>query len=61
MLGNWKDSDEAHHSTVMAAIQYSEKKNRRQMNFPLTLKAKMMIAFPSIRTLQRPPSSQKIS
>jgi hypothetical protein len=32
----------------------------RQMNFPLTLKAKMMIAFPSIRTLQRPPSSRKI-
>jgi hypothetical protein len=31
----------------------------RQMNFPLTLKAKMMIAFPSIRTLQRPPSYQK--
>ena len=53
-------SDEAHHSAAMAAIQYS-KKNMRQMNFPLTLKAKMMIAFPSIRTLQRPQSCQKIS
>jgi hypothetical protein len=28
-----------------------------QMNFPLTLKVKMMIVFPSFRTLQRPPSS----
>jgi hypothetical protein len=48
--------DEAHHYAVMAAIQYSEKK-MREMNFLLTLKAMMMIAFPSIRTLQRPPSS----
>jgi hypothetical protein len=32
---------------------------KTKMIFPLTLKAKMMIAFPSIRTLQRPPSSQK--
>ncbi len=53
-------SDEAHHYAVMAAIQYSEKK-MRQMKFLLTLKAKMMIAFSSIRTLQRPPSSQKFS
>ena len=37
------------------------RKFMRQINFPLTLKAKMMIAFPSIRTLQRSPSSQKNS
>jgi hypothetical protein len=27
------------------------------MNFPLTLKARMMIGFPSFRTLQNPPSA----
>jgi hypothetical protein len=36
------------------------RKFMRQMNFSLTLKAKMMIAFPSIRTIQRPPSSRKL-
>ncbi len=60
MLGNWK-------SIVMKLIiplswqQFNIlRKNMRQMNFPLTLKAKMMIAFPSIRTLQRPPSFRNI-
>ncbi len=59
MLGNWKD-------IVMKLItmllwqQFNIlRENMRQMNFSLTLKAKMMIAFPSIRTPQRPPSSQK--
>jgi hypothetical protein len=59
MLGNWK-------GIVMKLIilllwqQFNIlRKFMRQMNFPLTLKAKMMIAFPSIRTLQRPPSPRK--
>jgi hypothetical protein len=59
MLGNWK-------AIVMKLIipllwqQFSIlRKFMRQMNFPLTLKVKMMIAFPSTRTLQRPPSSRK--
>ncbi len=33
---------------------------RTKMIFPLTLKAKIMIVICSFRTLQRPPSSQKI-
>ncbi len=60
MLGNWK-------GIVMKLIipllwqQFNIlRKVMRQMNFPLTLKATMMIAFPSIRTLKRPPSSQNI-
>jgi hypothetical protein len=59
MLGNWK-------SIVMKLIylllwqQFSILSLFMiQMNFPLTL-TKMMIVFPSFRTLQRPPSSQKI-
>jgi hypothetical protein len=52
-------SNEAHLSPVMAEFNIL-KKIMRQMNFPLTLKAKMMIVFSSFRTLQRPPSSQKI-
>ncbi len=54
MLGNWK-------GIVMKLIiprlwqQFNIlRKFMRQMNFPLTSRAKMMIAFPSIRTLQRP-------
>ena len=59
MLGNWM-------GIVMKLIilllwqQFNIlRKFMRQMNFPLTLKAKMMIAFPSIRILQRPPSFQQ--
>jgi hypothetical protein len=58
MLSNWK-------GIVLKLIiplfwqQFNiVRKNMRQMIFSLTLKVKMMIAFPSIRTLQRPPSSQ---
>jgi hypothetical protein len=32
-----------------------------QMNFPLTLKAKMMIVCPSFRTLQRPHHLKRFS
>ena len=61
LLGNWK--------TIAVKLIYLLlwqqfnilRKFMIQMNFPLTLKAKMMIAFPSIRTLQRPPLSLKIS
>ena len=49
-------SDEAHYLLLWQQFNIL-RKFMRQMNFPLTLKAKMMIAFPSIRTLQRPPSS----
>ncbi len=56
MLGDWK-------GIVMKLIipllwqQFNIlRKNMRRMNFPLTLKAKMMTAFLSIRSLQRPPS-----
>ncbi len=49
-------SNEAYLSAVMAAIQYSEKIHDTD-EFPLTLKAKIMIVFLSFRTLQRPPSS----
>jgi hypothetical protein len=51
-------SNEAHLFAVKAAIQYSEKIHDTD-DFPLTLKAKMMIVFPVFRTLQRTPSSQK--
>ena len=57
MLGNWK-------SIAMKLIylllwqQFNIlRKFMIQMNFLLTLKAKMMKVFPSFRTLQRPPSS----
>jgi hypothetical protein len=57
-------SNEAHLSAVKAAIQYSETLSdtnlQNQDDFPRTLKVKMIIVFPSFRTLQRPPSSQKI-
>ncbi len=59
MLGNWKGI--VMKLTILLLSQQFNilRKNMRQMNFPLTLKAKMMIACPSIRTLQRPPSSRK--
>jgi hypothetical protein len=54
-------SNQAHLSAVMAAIQYSETLPdthlQSQDDFPLTLKAKMMIVICSFRTIQRPPSS----
>ncbi len=57
MLGNWKGIL----MKLIILLSWQQfnilRKFMRQMNFPLTLKAKMMIAFPSIRTLQRPPSS----
>ncbi len=60
MLGNWKGIV----MKLIILLLWQQinilQKNMRQMNFPLTLKAKMMIAFPAIRTLQRPPSSQKL-
>jgi hypothetical protein len=34
MLGNWKDSNEAHYSAVMAAIQYSEINHETDEFFP---------------------------
>jgi hypothetical protein len=52
-------SDEAHHSAVMAAIQYFEKKHETD-EFPPDFEGKDDDAFPFIRTLQRPPSSRKI-
>ncbi len=61
MLGNWKGIV----MKLFIPLYWQQfnilRKNMRQMNYPLTLKAKMMIAFPSIRTLLRPPSSQKKS
>ncbi len=60
MLGNWK-------GIVMKLIiplswqQFNIlRKFMRQMNFPLTLKAKMMIAFPPSEPYKDPLSSQKI-
>jgi hypothetical protein len=53
-------SDEAHLSTVKAAIKYYEKIHDTDQ-FPLTLKAKMMIVFPSFRTLQRPHHLERFS
>jgi hypothetical protein len=60
MLSNWK-------SIAMKLIypliwqQFNIlRKFMIQKNFPLTLKAKMEKVCPSFRTLQRPPSSQKI-
>jgi hypothetical protein len=59
MLGNWKGIV----MKLMIPLLWQQlnilRKFMTQMNFFLTLKAKMMIAFPSIRTLQRPPSSRK--
>ncbi len=43
----------------MAAIQYSEKIHETD-EFSPDFEGEVMIAFPSIRTLQRPLSSQKI-
>ncbi len=56
MLGNWKGI--VMKLIILLLLQQFNilRKNMREMNFPLTLKAKMMIAFPSIRTLQRLPS-----
>jgi hypothetical protein len=59
MLGNWKGIVMTLITMLLCQQFNILRQNMRQMNFPLTLKAKMMIAFPSIRTLQRPPSSQK--
>jgi hypothetical protein len=61
MLGNWK-------GIVMKLIilllwqQFNilRLSFKTKMNFPLTLKAKMMMSIHSFRTLQRPPSSWKI-
>jgi hypothetical protein len=54
-------SNEAHLSTVKAAIKYSESLLQSQDDFPLTLKPQMMMmSYHVFRTLQRPPSSQKI-
>ncbi len=58
MLGNWKGIVMKLIIPLLWQQFYILRKFMRQMNFNLTLKAKMMIAFPSIRTLQRPPSSQ---
>ncbi len=49
-------SDEAHYFAVMAAIQYSEKKHETD-EFSPDFEGKDDDSFPSIRTLQRPPSS----
>jgi hypothetical protein len=54
-------SNKAHFSSVLAAIQYSETLVQSQDDFPLTLKPQMrMMNIHVFRTLQRPPSSQKI-
>jgi hypothetical protein len=56
--------NKVHLIAVMAAIQYSgtppDTNLQNQDVFSLTLKAKMMIVIQSFRTIQRPPSSQKI-
>ncbi len=49
-------SNEAHLSTVIVAIQYSEKIHDTD-EFPLMLKAKMIIVILYSGTIQRPPSS----
>jgi hypothetical protein len=55
-------SNEAHFSSVLAAIQYSETLVQGQDNFPLTLKPQMkMMNIHVFRTLQRSPSSQRFS
>ncbi len=55
-------SNEPHLSAVKAVIQYSETLLQSQDDeVPLTMKAKMRkISYHAFRTLQRPPSSQKI-
>jgi hypothetical protein len=53
-------SNEAHLSAVMAAIQYSEEIHATD-EFTPDFEGKDDDSFPSFRTLQRPPSSWKIS
>ncbi len=54
-------SNEAHLSAVKAAIQYSETLLQSQDDDALTMKAKMRkMSYHTFRTLQRPPSPQKI-